>query len=66
MEEVSTDLVATCARRWASVKGPETNAPDPGAPVGHFVQRGPRAWQYADTARSIYASCEVFIVPILR
>lgn len=44
-EEVSTDLVATCARHWASVKGPETNAPDPGAPVGHFMQRGPRAWQ---------------------
>lgn len=34
-EEVFTDLVATCARHWASVKGIEINAPDPVVHVGH-------------------------------
>ena len=34
-EEVFTDVVATCARRWASVNGTEINAPDPVAHVGH-------------------------------
>lgn len=59
-EEVFTNLVATCARLWASVKGTEINAPHPVAHVGHFMQRGPRAWQSCRHCEVYYVSFYVW------
>lgn len=56
-EEVFTDFVATCARRWASVKGTKTEAPGPGshrALSPSHAEKPSGLADHSDMAKSVY------------